>query len=70
MIFDERKRDAKLAIEAERIRNLTPQQSLEVFFDMNSAMLKICIESIRAEAPGISEKELLKELRRIYAFRK
>ncbi len=69
MIFDERDRSAKLFIEAERIRHLTPQQSLEVFFDMNRAVLKVCTESVRAQNPKISGKGLLNEVKRIYSFR-
>lgn len=69
MIFKEENREAKLFIEAERVKTLTPQQSLEVFFDLNRAVLKICVESIRAENPDISEEQLLKEVKRIYSFR-
>ena len=70
MIFDERKRDSKLYIEAERMKKLTPEESLDVFFDMNKIMLRFCIESIKAEKPRISEKELLIEIKRIYSLRK
>lgn len=69
MIFDERNRDAKLLIEAGRARKMTSEQSLQAFFDMNNAMLRICIESIKAEKPRISEKNLLKEVKRAYSFR-
>ena len=70
MIFDERDRGAKAMIEAGRSKNLTPEQSLQAFFDMNSAVLKICIGSVKADDPKISEKRLLKEIKRIYSLRK
>ena len=69
MIFDERNREAKLFIEAERIKSKTPEQTLDTFFDMNRSVMKICVESIMAQNPGISERRLLKEVKRAYASR-
>ena len=70
MIFDEKNRNAKLLIEAGVNKNLTPQQTFETFIDMNNAVLSICIESIRAADPGISEKDLLEEVKKAYSFRR
>ena len=57
MIFDERKRDSKLYIEAERMKKLTPEESLELFFDMNKAMLRFCIESIKVSWLAVEGKK-------------
>ncbi|MBI4451605.1 hypothetical protein HY642_06540 [Candidatus Woesearchaeota archaeon] len=69
MIFDERDRQAKVCIEGTRSASITPQEGLEVLFDLNQAMMKLCIESIRARNPNVSERELLREVKRIYALR-
>jgi len=70
MIFDERNRDVKILIEAKRARRLSYEESLNIFFDMNKTMLKICTESVIAENPNISKKNLLNEVKRIYSFGK
>ncbi len=69
MIFDEHNRNTKLLIEIEKIKPLNSQQSLDIFFDMNNAILKICKESIKSQHKRISKKGLLKEIKRVYSLR-
>nr|MBA4405240.1 hypothetical protein [Nanoarchaeum sp.] len=66
MIFDEKDRQAKVYIGAKQVRGKTSAESFKAMLDMNDAVLKICISSIRSRKPDISEKELLKELKDIY----
>lgn len=48
------------------MRKFHGSKSVEVMADMNRAVMKICIDSIRAKKPKIREKELVAELKKIY----
>lgn len=59
-----------LVTSASRLQNVSPEETVNALFSMNNAMLKVCIASIKQENPDISEKDLLKELKRIYGLRR
>jgi len=56
----------ELMPEVRQMRKLHGGRSLEAMADMNRAVMNICIDSIRAKKPKISEKELVIELKKIY----
>lgn len=64
MIFDERDRSAKVYIGAKRLRNVSSSETIEAMMSMNKAVIRICVDMIKAKKPNITEKALLKELRR------
>ena len=67
-MFDEKNRLAKAWVSAKQISNLSPSETFRMMVDMNRAMNKFCIISIKKEKPSISKKALVKELRRVYAL--
>jgi hypothetical protein len=48
---------------AERLGRLKPEEKVAIAMDMTDACVRICAEGIKAQCPGISEKELLEKLR-------
>ena len=65
MIFNEKDRLAKIYIEAKQISKLTPEQTFNAMIDLTQSVIKICLSSIKAKNPNISEEEMLKELNKI-----
>jgi len=45
------------------VKRLKPEERVALAMDMTEAMVRVCAEGIRAENPGISDKELLEKLR-------
>jgi hypothetical protein len=66
MMFDKRDRKAKVIWQARQLKGVSPAKTLETMMDMNDAVLRLCIDSIRSRQPHIKEKELLAELEKIY----
>ncbi len=65
MIFNEKDRLAKIYIEAKQISKLTPEQTFNSMLNMIQSVINMCISSIKAKNPNISEEEMLKELNKI-----
>ena len=49
--------------EFERLGRLKPEEKVAVAIDMSDACVRVCADGIRAQYPGISEEELLAQLR-------
>jgi hypothetical protein len=46
-----------------RLRQLKPEEKVNIAIDMTDACVHICAEGIRAQYPQIAEDELLEKLR-------
>lgn len=66
MIFDEKDRLAKIYISPNRLRNISSEETIKAMMSMNKAMVDICVASIKSENPDITEKELIKEMNKIF----
>lgn len=53
-----------------RLGKLLPEEKVAMCMDMTTACVRICAEGIRAQNPGISEKELIAKLRQRLEWRK
>ncbi len=54
----------------ERLGRLPPEEKVAICMDMSDACIRFCAEGIKAQNPGISEKELLEKLRERLAWAK
>jgi hypothetical protein len=45
------------------VRRLKPEERVALAMDMTEAMVRVCAEGIKAQNPGITEKELMEKLR-------
>jgi hypothetical protein len=45
-----------------RLGRLKPEERVAIAMDMTDACVQICAEGIKAQRPGISEKELVEKL--------
>ncbi|MFQ6062408.1 MAG: hypothetical protein ACE5J9_04440 [Methanosarcinales archaeon] len=68
MIFDETDEYQKLLVSVNQLRRINGSESLEAMANMIDAALSLCISSIKYENPGISDKELIKNLKKIYSM--
>lgn len=46
-----------------RLGRLKPEEKVNMALDMSDAVVRICAEGIKAQNPGITEKELIEKLR-------
>lgn len=49
--------------ELERLGRLNPNEKVKLAMEMSEAAVRICAAGIRAENPGIDDKELMEKLR-------
>jgi hypothetical protein len=54
----------------ERIGRLPGEVKVAMAMDMTESMVRVCAEGIRAQNPGISDKELMEKLRERFAWSK
>ncbi len=54
----------------ERIGRLPPEVKVNMAMDMTEAMVRVCAEGIKAQNPGISDKELIEKLRERFEWSK
>jgi hypothetical protein len=54
----------------ERVRRLKPEVKVSMCIDMSEAMVRVCAEGIKAQFPGISDKELMEKLRERFEWSK
>jgi hypothetical protein len=47
----------------ERVGRFKPEVKVNMAMDMTEAMVRVCVEGIRAQYPDIAEKELIERLR-------
>jgi hypothetical protein len=47
----------------ERVGRLPSEVKVNMAMDMTESMVRVCAEGIRAQYPGITEKELMEKLR-------
>lgn len=69
MRFNEKDRLAKIYIESKRIRNKNINSSFNTMVDMNNSVINLCISSIKAKNPKITEKDLIKRLHKIVGLK-
>lgn len=69
MIFNEADESQKLLVSVNQLRRIKGSESLESMIDMIDMALNICISSVKSEHPGISEKELIESIKKIYGIR-
>lgn len=63
MISDTNPRVA--AMQAEKFRRMTPQQRVEICFQMSDDIRAISLDGLRSRRPELDERQLRRELRRI-----
>jgi len=66
MIIDKKDRERVLLIRVERLKNISGEKTLNAMLKLNKLNLEMCKASIKESNPKISDKELLKELNKIY----
>jgi hypothetical protein len=54
----------------ERLGRLKPEEKVNLAIEMSDAVVRICAESIKAQNPGISDKELIEKLRERFEWSK
>jgi len=54
----------------ERLGRLKPEEKVNLAIGMSDAVVRICAEGIKAENPGISDKELIEKLRERFEWSK
>jgi hypothetical protein len=54
----------------ERIGRLPGEVKVAMAMDMTESMVRVCVEGIRAQNPGISDKELMEKLRERFEWSK
>jgi len=69
MIFNEADESQKLLVSVRQLRKFKGSDSLEAMVDLIDSALRICIKSVRSENPGISDKQLLKNIKEIYGIK-
>ena len=65
-MFHKKDRKRKVIHQAAQLKHISPTKTMEAMMDMNDAVLRLCIDSLRAQHPHIKGRRLLEELRRIY----
>ena len=65
-----RRRTVKEVDDWERLGKLPPEVKVDMAIEMTDLAVSVCAEGIRAAHPGISEEEVLEELRRRFAWMK
>ena len=66
MIINKKDRERVLLMRAERLRNISGEKTLNAMLQLNKLNLEMCKASIKENNPKISDKDLLKELNKIY----
>ena len=66
MIIDKKNRDRVLLMRAKRLIDIPGERTLNCMLQLNKLNLEMCKASIKENNPKISDKELLKELNKIY----
>lgn len=69
MIFDETDESQKLLVSVYHLRRIKGSDSLEAMADMIDTALTLCISSIKFDKPGITDKELIKNIKEIYGLK-
>ena len=54
----------------ERVGRLKPEEKVNLAIGMSDVCVRVCAEGIRAEFPGISDKELMEKLRERFEWSK
>jgi len=47
----------------ERVGRLKPEEKVNMAIEMTEAMVRVCLDGIKGRNPGMTEEELMKELR-------
>ena len=68
MRFNKRGKSQKPPTSVIQLRNRGGSESFEAMVDMIDAMLNLCISSIKSEKPGITDKDLIDQLKRICGY--
>jgi hypothetical protein len=61
IVWDELSLDSDA--DKERLGRLNHEEKVNLAIDMSDAVVRICAEGIRAQFPGISDRELIEKLR-------
>jgi len=56
--------------DVERLGRLKPEVKVNMTIEMTEACVRVCAEGIRAQFPGISDKELMEKLRERFKWSK
>jgi hypothetical protein len=54
----------------ERLGRLKPEEKVNLAIGMSDVCIRVCAEGVRAQFPGISEKELIERVRERLMFGK
>lgn len=54
----------------ERLGRLKPEEKVNMAIEMTEVCVRVCVEGIRAQFPGISDKELMEKLRERFEWSK
>jgi hypothetical protein len=54
----------------ERLGRLKPEEKVNLAIGMSDVVVRICAEGIKAQNPGITEKELIEKLRERFEWSK
>lgn len=66
MIINKKNRDEVLKKRIKYLEGKSGQETLKAMLELNKWNLELCKASIKAEKPDITDKEMLKELNKIY----
>jgi hypothetical protein len=58
------------ATDLERVGRLPPEVKVDMTVDMTDAMVKVCVEGMKAQSPDITEEELMEKLRERFRWAK
>ena len=53
-----------------RVGRLKPEAKVDLAIEMTEAMVRVCLDGIRARNPGMSEEELMNELSERFGWAK
>ena len=72
MSFEKKQADLRerdLVRECILLRKMGPVQTFRAALDLDNYVLNLTIDGVKKENPGIGEKELIRELKKIYSLR-
>jgi hypothetical protein len=58
------------AKDMERVGRLPPEVKVNMTIDMTDAMVKVCVEGMKAQSPNLTDEEIMKKLRERFKWAK